>query len=178
LIKGPGITPGRRFAILEAAKRTRSEPVTDQTQDIAEVILHFVESLPPTIGNELLLFVMMYGLDRDSMETEIFIPTIRDELTKTGGMKRMSVTLRIVAALDYLLYRSEQKGRSSLRIVQQHADRLSPDIVARMEASHPLRQRHTEKALADWTKLRSTLITRETLMDYEDILLRRSALGR
>jgi hypothetical protein len=152
--------------------------VIARTHDISEVILHFVESLPPTIKNDILLFVTIFAFDLDSMEVETFIPIIQDGLTKTGGLKRMSVILRIVAALDFVLYRSEQMGRSSLRAVQEIADKLPPDIVARMEASHPLRQRHTRKVLTDWTKLRSTLITRETLMDYEDTLLRKATLWR
>jgi hypothetical protein len=152
--------------------------MSPEPTDIAQVIVHFVESLPTTISSSILLFVMMYALDRDSMEAETFVPSIRDALTKTGGMKRMSVTLRMVGALDYLLWRAEQKGRSSLLIMQQNADKLRPELLARLEASHPLSQRHTEKALADWMKLRSTAITREALSDYEDILLRPPILGK
>ena len=83
------MTLGPSVAILAVPTELGGEVLNDSMQDIAEVIVHFIESLPATIRTEILLFVMMYALDRDSMETEIFLPTIRDELTKTGGMKRM-----------------------------------------------------------------------------------------
>ena len=147
-------------------------------QDIAEVIVHFIESLPATIRTEILLFIMMYALDRDTMETEIFLPTIRDELTKTGGMKRMGVTLRTVAALDHILLRSAQKTRTAKIAIEQNAAKLSPEIVDRFSARQPLSQKYLDRALRDWTKLRSTLITPQNLVDYEDILLRPRNLGK
>jgi hypothetical protein len=150
----------------------------DPTQDIAEAILRFIESLPATISTEILLFVMLYALDRDTIEAEIFLPTIRDELIKAGGMRRMSVTLRTVAALDHILFRSAQKIRTARIVMEQNASELSPEIVARFFASQPLSQRHHDKALEDWTKLRSTLITPQTLVDYEDNLLRPRFLGK
>jgi hypothetical protein len=152
--------------------------LNDSAQDLAKVIVHFIESLPVTIRTEILLFVMIYALDRDSMETEIFLPTIRDELTKTDGMKRMSVTLRTVAALDHILLRSAQKTRTAKIAIEQNAAKLSPEIVARFSARQPLNQRHLDRTLQDWTKLRATLITPQNLVDYEDILLRSQVLGR
>jgi hypothetical protein len=148
------------------------------TQDIAKAILHFIESLPATIRTEILLFIMLYALDRDTMETEIFLPTIRDELTKTGGTKRMSVTLRTVAALDHILLRSVQKTRTAKIAIEQNAAKLSSEIVARFSARQPLSQKHLDRALRDWTKLRATLITAQNLVDYEDVLLRKAVLGR
>jgi hypothetical protein len=151
--------------------------LSDKTQDIAEVILHFIESLPATIRTEILLFVMLYAFDQ-YMEKEIFLPTIRDELTKSGGMKRMSVALRTIAALDHILLRAVQKTRLAKIAIEQNAAKLSPDIVARFLSRQPLSQKHLDIALQDWMKLRATLITAQTLVDYEDILLRIPTLGR
>jgi hypothetical protein len=148
--------------------------VSQDAPDIAEAIVKFVESLPSTISSNILVFVMVYALDLDTMEVDTFLPTIRDQLTKTGGMKRMSVTLRMVAALDFLLCK---RGRFSSQGLP-NLDKLRPELRARIEASQPLMRKHFEKALADWRKLRATRITHETLSDYEDILLRRSAFGR
>jgi hypothetical protein len=111
----------------------------------AEAIVHFIESLPTTIQTDILFFVMSYALDRDSMEKEIFLPTIRNELTKTGGPKRMSVILRTVAALDHILLRSAQQVRIAKIVIEQNASKPSPEIVARFSAGQPLRQRHFDR---------------------------------
>jgi hypothetical protein len=90
----------------------------------------------------------------------------------------MSVALRTVAALDHILLRSVQKTRQAKIAIEQNAAKLSPDIVARVLSRQPLSQKHLDMALRDWTKLRATLITAQTLVDYEDILLRVPILGR
>jgi hypothetical protein len=177
--RGRAMTPVPAVAILAVSTELdRGEALNDSTQNIAEAIVHFIESLPSTIQTDILLFVMIYALDRDSTETAGFLPTIRNELTTTGGMKRMSVTLRTIAALDHILLRSAQKVRTAKLAIEQNADKLSPESVARFSARQPLNQRHLDRALEDWTKLRTTLITPQNLVDYEDILLRPPILVR
>jgi hypothetical protein len=84
----------------------------------------------------------------------------------------------MVAALDHVLLRSAQKIQTARISMEQNVDRLSPEIVARFSARQPLSQRHLDKALADWKKLRSTLITAQSLVDYEDSLLLSPLLGK
>jgi hypothetical protein len=138
--------------------------------DLANEIVGFIEALPITIRTDILYFVMMYALDEAPSEHHTFLPRIQDALTKTGGMKRMSATLRVAAALDYILARSVEKIRSAKNIIAS-AKGLSPDIVDRFSAGQPLRQKHYDIAFADWTQLRKTLITQQGLSDYEDNLL-------
>jgi len=72
----------------------------DEPQDIATIITHFIESLPTTIQPDILLFVMMYALDRDSTDAEIFVPTILQGKTKSPCRKvsRFTATISITVA--------------------------------------------------------------------------------
>jgi hypothetical protein len=73
--RGWAMTPVPAVAILAVPTEPgRAKALKEPAHDIAEAIVHFLESLPATIRTEILLFVMMYALDRDSMETEIFLP--------------------------------------------------------------------------------------------------------
>jgi hypothetical protein len=138
--------------------------------DLAFEILKFIEALPTTIQADVLIFVLMYGLDQSSMEIETFLPHILGALTKTGGLKRFSATIRVIAALDYVLARSVEKIRSA-KVLIESAKGLKQDIVDRFSAGQPLRQRHYDIALADWTRLRTTLLDQRGLSDYEDRLV-------
>jgi len=144
--------------------------MSEDDQDLAEIIARFVESLPSTISADVLVFVLMYAFDEDPRELAKFVPNIRDKLTKVGGMKRMSATLRTVASLDHILSRSATNIRRA-KIEMQNAPLLRREIVERFLAGHPLRQKHYDKALADWSKLRATRISHQSLLDYEDNLL-------
>lgn len=138
--------------------------------DLAEEIVRFLELLPTTISNEILMFVLMYAADEDLMDYETYLPMIRESLTKAAGTKKMGATLRTIAALDHILPRSAEKIRSA-KVIMQNASKLNQETVDRFLAGHPLRQKHYDLALADWTKLRTTLLTRQNLSDYEDRLL-------
>lgn len=138
--------------------------------DLAEEIVRFLEFLPTTISPDILIFVHMYAVDNDSMDSQTFLPIIRDTLTKTGGAKRMGATLRTIAALDHILPKSAERIRSA-KAIMQNAPKLNQETVDRFLAGQPLRLKHSNLALADWTKLRTTLLTPQNLSDYEDRLL-------
>jgi hypothetical protein len=144
---------------------TKSDP-----PDLAEEIIRFIESMPTTIRADILVFVLMYAADEASMESETFLPKIRETLTKAGGMKRMGATLRTIAALDYLLPRAAKNIRRAKFLIE-NSPQLKQELVDRFSAGQPLRQRHYDVALANWKRLRTTLITHQSLSEYEDILL-------
>jgi hypothetical protein len=141
-----------------------------KTPDIAEEIARFIRGIPATIRNEVLVYVMMYGLDKYSLETGIFVPTICAALTRTSGRERMGAILRIVAALDYTLMRSERKGRSIIAKIKNSSG-VSGEKRDIALARLPINQKHHEIAHSDWLTLRRTLITQQALLDYEDRLL-------
>jgi hypothetical protein len=143
----------------------------DIRPDVAETIFHFLEGLPTTIRPDILLFVMMYGLDICETNADVFLPNIREALLGTRGMKRMSATIRVVGATDHVLYRATVNIRRA-KTTMEAAFSPGDSQRERFSAGQPLRKRHYDKAFADWTKLRTTLINREGLADYEDYLLR------
>jgi len=70
--------------------------------ELAEEIARFVEGLPATIQTDV-CYSYSYGLDEAPKEIEDFVPTVKSALTKSRGMKRMSATIRVAAALDFIL---------------------------------------------------------------------------
>ena len=130
----------------------------------------FSESLPDTIRPEILFSMMMYANDEASTEADAFLPKIKYHLTKTGGQKRVSATLRAIGALDFILQRAVDK----LTELPGFAAMLSetrPDLADRQLARQPLTLKHAQAALSSWKNLRSTLLTHANLSRYEDILL-------
>lgn len=144
---------------------------SESPPDLAQEIVTFLESLPATISTEVLLFVMLYALDDDSSarDPSTFLPKLREALVRTGGLKRMSATIRTVAAIDYVLARSAEKIRTA-EVIMKSAS-LRQELRDRLLAGYPLRQKHYDKVLDDWRKIRTTRITHQDLSDYEDRLL-------
>jgi hypothetical protein len=68
---------------------------SDPYIDLAEEILWFITGLPNTIAPEIYYFVVMHGLDEGpAWEESANLCKITEALTKSGGFKRMSVTVR------------------------------------------------------------------------------------
>lgn len=141
----------------------------DMMPDLAEEIVHFLESLPDTIQPEVLFSMMMYANDEASTESETFLPRIKDHLTKTGGFKRMSATLRAIGALDYILQKSVDKLIDLPRLAGKVSE-TRPGIADRMNARQPLTLKHTQAALSSWNILRNTLLNHTNLVRYEEDL--------
>jgi hypothetical protein len=137
--------------------------------DLAEEIVHFLESLPDTIRTEILFSMMMYANDEDSMETETYLPKIKNELTKTGGLKRMSATIRAIGALDFILQRAVDQFIDQPRFAGVISEKR-PDLADRMRARQPLALKHAQAALSSWLNLRSTVLNYANLARYEDNL--------
>ena len=106
-VKKPSHEPDQRP--YQLCYREESRMVEAKHPDLAEEIVRFLESLPTTISPEILSFRHMYAVDNDSMDSQTFLPIIRDTLTKTGGAKRMGATLRTIAALDHILPKSAER---------------------------------------------------------------------
>jgi len=104
--------------------------------DLAEEIVGFLESLPDTIRTEILFSMMMYANDEDSMEPDTYLPKIKNELTMTGGLKRMSATIRAIGALDFILKRSVDQLMDQPRFAEVLSEKR-PDLADRMRAKHP-----------------------------------------
>jgi hypothetical protein len=134
--------------------------------DLAEEIVRFLESLPDTIRTEILYSTMMYANDEDSMETETYLPKIKNKLTKTGGLKRMSATIRAIGALDFILQRSVDQLIDQPRFTDVLSEKR-PDLADRMRAKYPLALKHTQAALSSWMNLRSNVLNHANLVRYE-----------
>lgn len=150
----------------------------DDTPDLTEAVIEFLESIPATISGDTLLFVIVYGINEDpGSEIDNFLPILRDKLRVRSGLSRMSVLIRVIAALDHVLWQSVA-SLASAKAVMQSAPGLRQEIVDRFLAGHPMRQRHAEQTLANWTRLRDNLLTRQNLGDYERSLLRPPRVAR
>ena len=145
--------------------------MSESRPELSEIIIGFLEALPATIKTEVFLFVLLYGFDIDPplTDSQAFLPLILDNIRKTGGLKRMSATIRTVAALDYILWRSSDNIRNAESTIKD-ASQLNPELRAQLLTGYPMRRKHYDIALADWTKLRATQITPQSLSDYEDTL--------
>jgi len=137
--------------------------------DLAEEIVRFLESLPDTIRTEILFSMMMYANDEESMEPDTYLPKIKNELTMTGGLKRMSATIRAIGALDFILKRSVDQLMDQPRFAGVLSEKR-PDLADKMRAKHPLTLKHMQAALSSWRNLRSTVLNHTNLARYEDNL--------
>lgn len=152
--------------------------MADIEPDLAEKIVKFIENIPITVQSEILLFVLMYGCDIGTMETDDFLPKLKEHLLLADGMRRVSAVIRVTAALDYVLWRSCRSIRKAEITMQRSSEKLSKDIIDRFLASHPMRQRHYDSVFSEWTQLRSTLLSPESIEAYEDNLLKPPFLKR
>ena len=148
-------------------------------EDISASIISFLESLPTTIRVDVLVFVLVYGLGDGfghefiKRDTDTFLPSIVDRITsESDPALKMGLALRTIAALDFVLYRAVRKVRSAKSALERMGGILPEDTRQFLLAGVPLRTKHEEQALANWKTLRATVITPDTLVDYEDILLR------
>jgi hypothetical protein len=140
--------------------------------DLASEIVGFLDSLPATISPEILMFVMLYALDDDTAidDAATFLPEIKQKLSGTSGMKRMSIIIRIIGALDYVLQRAVDKLVDIPNVVAVLSEKR-PDLADRISARQPLTLKHQQAALSSWKKLRTNLLTYANLSRYEDDLL-------
>lgn len=153
--------------------------MNEQTPDLAAAIVKFIESLPVTISGNILVFVLMYAEDEDVLAAaETFLPRLRAALTQEDDLKKMGAVLRTVAALDHVLWRTVAKAPIAKMLNERLASTSPSAMIAGIVAGEPLRAKHFERALADWSRLRANLITRDNLVDYEDSLLRLPIPGK
>lgn len=150
-----------------------SEGLLNSSPNPIEVVALFLEGLPATISANLLFYVFTYALDRDPSNEErpLLLSIVVDSLRNSRDVRRMSVTLRVIGALDYLLYRSvvnHQRIKAAVEIHPTLPQQIRDRLLARA-----LEGRHGERALAEWEKLRATSLSRDSLLAYEGEVLRR-----
>jgi|SRR5580700_1107234 hypothetical protein len=149
--------------------------------DIPQRIFNFVSSIPKTIMLDQLIFIVLYATGKYSTVTELFdsaspdeiksklLQELQDYLHQPDSIAKVGATLCVVGVIDHVISRSSKKIKSAGPMLKQIV--LKYPKFESISAQHPLRQRHTEKVLADWIALRSTTITAQTLQDFEDMCL-------
>jgi hypothetical protein len=126
------MTPDPRRLILGTAGYPRGSAMGDDQTDLAEIVIQFLEARPATIIPEILYFILLYGLDANpSREPSEHLPVIQDSFRKAGGMKKMSTTIRVIAALDYYLWRSAVKIRDA-KVSVESSQTLEPALRDRL----------------------------------------------
>jgi len=141
--------------------------MNEQTPDLAGAIVQFLESLPKTISGHILLFVLMYAENEDIFTADEPLSRLRATLLQENDLKRMGAILRTIAALDHILWRTVATAPLTKIVSERVASEAPSKEIAGLLAGEPLRAKHFERALADWDRLRSNLITRENLVAYE-----------
>jgi hypothetical protein len=142
------------------------------------VLVDFLKSLPVSIRTEILIFVRCYGFgekfDADfvKLETNEFLPVIIGRIAnESDPFGKISVIIRVMAALDFSHWSSMAKFDPAESFLHYAKAEQLPQA-DQMLAGLPLRRKHTEHALARWSKIRETQLTHQTLMDYQSSLLR------
>jgi len=149
---------------------TTEETMVAAYRDLAEDLARFAESLPPTIRPDVLVFVLIFAADEGPpAELAHFAPRIRETLYRRTGVERMGAVLRTIAAFDYVLARSARIIRRVKHVIPLVAEK-NRDLAAELTANQPMRERHHDRALRDWTELRATILTNEGLNAYQDYM--------
>jgi len=166
------------------AKTMGGKSSTDEPPDLAEAIIKFAESLPATIGRDILIFVLVYAADFTHVTADraTISAKLRDVLSvKDDGLAKMGAVLRFIGVFDFVLWRAARMARGAKQVNQQLATRMPEKNamrLARVLAAEPLRTKHFERAWADWSRLRDNLLTPAMLGRYEHILLHPPSPGR
>ena len=134
-----------------------------------QLIQDFLTSLPATVQNEILLFVIVYGLDRDMPgEIATLEPLVLEQLSRSG-MAGIGTVLRIAAVLDYVMevmadnFPSAEAGLKQLTREHPENSAFQTSLL-----SLPMRQRHMELARAAWRLLRGSQLTPPLIRNFAE----------
>lgn len=146
-------------------------------EDPADVISEFLCGLPDTIRNEVLLFVLLYAIDLSPDKTTDFREEIKKHLSEKKGLKRLGSVIRLIGATDFVLERAAVVSQINDRRLSQLArsledNRKISEVLQRMTLGQRLTRRHTEAAHRRWRELRASALSAQSLMDFENIVLR------
>jgi hypothetical protein len=141
-------------------------------------VLKYLHGLPTSIRFEILAFVLIFGFDEFPSNRDLIAALDRHMSGEgIGGLKRLGATLRAIAATDYVLVRSLASLKDAewkIPLVKQQTkdnDRLTAAL-EQTEAGREFRLRHTQQAHEQWLLLRSGILSQQSLMGFEDTLLR------
>ncbi len=144
----------------------------DVAVDPPELILSFVENLPRALKPDVLLFVVLYATEvTDRPDQDTFIQILRELLTTGSPYTKFGATLRVIAALDYVLGRHGRKLDAALKRIQEaDLDQSQLRIKSQFMAGQALRQRHSNSTIKAWRNLRANALSHNSLMVFEDKL--------
>jgi hypothetical protein len=141
----------------------------DESTDLRQLTFNFLTSLPVTIRDHVLLFVILFATHTKPPKNRDYAEVLRDYLFNTNDMTSFGILLCVIAVIDHVLADSvanRERRATTIARAAETDSRLEKAIL-----QLPLRARHFEKALADWTSLRSSALTPERLRDFEDRLM-------
>jgi hypothetical protein len=140
-----------------------------EDSDPRKVIASFLSGLPTTIRTEALLFVILYAAGIDPPDDKNRFEDIAQNYLTTSGIEAISAVICAAAVIDFSLERFVSKLDVAEAAFRKMRDQFPENrALEQAHLSFPLRQRHLEKALADWRNLRATKLTPQKLRDFED----------
>ena len=143
--------------------------MSDNPQDLRQVVFAFLANLPITIREHVLLFVIIYAIRIIPSLDLNYSDSVRDYLLDANDIRSFGALLSTIAVIDHVLADRVANAERRAATVEAFAEQF-PD--AQDQALKvPLQSRHFEQALADWNKLRASLLTAQMIRGFEDILM-------
>ncbi|SRR6266446_7396973 len=142
---------------------------TKANEDLPSLIFNFLASRPATIKADILLWIALYAaqakLSAKPTASELE-KVAEDYLLRSDEIGRIGSVICSTAVLDYVLENyvaEENQTKSAIQSISALNEKLALQLAARA----PLRARHFQQALAEWRDLRATVLTPQTIRDFE-----------
>jgi hypothetical protein len=143
--------------------------------DLPSVIFNFLKNMPTTIKTDVLLSILVYGAQVDTsvidkLPISEYETATENYLFRANALQGIGSVICSAAVLDYQLesfVAEEAEIKEIARITAPIARALEVNALGL-----PLRARHYRQALSEWRELRATVLTVQTILDFEKRSLR------